>query len=218
MADVLLAITKGLAGVPGLGPIFNPLVALRDEEKAARANEVLLEKISEGHEISKETLDGVLVQLLGIHADNQAIRQQMIGGFHAVIGLILQQQEDQINISDRNNESLIDAPNLEEAISALIQGNTSRLAAASLLTIEALRDELVSRFSGGVATLLAIAQPAGFPKGWVAEKIPPIQAYYQFLEQFYNLEKPQQARITRAISQNIPGSRLLRTWSEVYCT
>ena len=39
--------------MPGLAPVVNPLVALRDEEKAAQANEVLLEKISEGLEVSR---------------------------------------------------------------------------------------------------------------------------------------------------------------------
>lgn len=215
MPDVLLAIAKGLAGVPGLAPVFNPLVSLRDDEKAAKANEALLEKISEGHEISREALDEILAGLLGIREDNQALQQQIVGGFYAVFKLVMQQQ-DRIGIPGRQEQSSTSAPNLEKTISAIIQQNKSSLATEGLVTFEALRDELVHRFGDDVATLLAIAQPAGFPKGWVAQKVAPIQAYFQFLETFNNLEKPQQARITQAIARNIPGSDLLRAWAMVY--
>ena len=56
MPDILYAISKALAGVPGLAPFFNPLIALREEEKATTANAMLLQRISEGHEISREAL------------------------------------------------------------------------------------------------------------------------------------------------------------------
>jgi len=215
MADLLLAVAKGLAGVPGLAPIFNPLVALREEEKVDQANAILMKKISEGHEVSHEALDDLLVGLLGIRVDNQAIRQQMIGGFHAIIKLILHQQ-NQTKIPERTNQSLTSMLNLEKEIFVLIQENKSNLAAAGLVTLEALRDELVRLFSDDVRTLLSIAQPAGFPKGWVPTTVTPIQAYSDFLEVCEGLENPQKAQIAQALVRKKPGSTLLRTWSAMY--
>ncbi len=217
MPDILVAIAKGLAGVPGLAPVFNPLIALREDEKTAKANEVLLEKISEGHEVSREAVGDIVVGILGIREDNQAMRQQMVGGFYAVLKLI-QDQQHRIDGLEQQQGPSLSATNLEEEISSLIQENRNVLAGEGLVTRESLRDELVRLFADDVRTLLAIAQPAGFPKGWVATNVKPILAYYDFLEVCEGLEDRQIVRITHALARKMPGSTLLRAWAAMYAS
>lgn len=216
MPDLLLAIAKSLAGVPGLAPVFNPLISLRDDEKSAKANKALLEKISEGHEISREALDEILVGILGIREDNQAIQHQIFAGFYAVLKLILQHQ-DRFGMLGQQQPPT-SATNLDEEVSALVQQDEPLLVSEGLVTVEALRDELVRCFSAEVGTLLAIAEPAGFPKGLMAKEVPPIQAYYKFLGAFDNQTTRQKAQITRAIARKIPGSDLFRTWAAIYAS
>ena len=217
MPDILVAIAKGLAGVPGLAPVFNPLIALREDEKTAKANEVLLEKISEGHEVSREAVGDIVVGILGIREDNQAMRQQMVGGFYAVLKLI-QDQQHRIDGLEQQQGPSLSATNLEEEISSLIQENRNVLAGEGLVTRESLRDELVRLFADDVRTLLAIAQPAGFPKGWVATNVKPILAYYDFLEVCEGLEDRHNVRITHALARKMPGSTLLRAWAAMYAS
>ena len=164
MPDVLLAIAKDLAGVPGLAPVFNPLVALREDEKTAKANEALQEKLFDGREVSREALDDILAGILGIREDNESIWQQMVGGFYAVLKLV-QDQKYRIDALQRQQRPSISATNLEEEVSALIEENGNLLAGEGLVTRVSLRDERVRLFCDDVRTLLAFAQPAGFPKG-----------------------------------------------------
>lgn len=217
MPDILLAIAKGLAGVPGLAPVFNPLVSLREEEKAAKANDALLAKLSDSREISRETLSDILAGILDIRADNQVIRQQMVDGFYAALKLV-QQNHERISLLEEQPQLAPGVTNLEEQVCALIHENKATLATEGLLTLESLQDELVRCFSGDVGTLLAIAQPAGLPKGWVPTTVKPIQAYNDFLEAFEGLESASKARIARAIAKKKPGSELFRAWAAIYAS
>ena len=215
MPDILLATAKGLAGIPGLAPVFNPLITLREEEKLAKANEVLMERISQGQEVSREALRDILVAVLDIREDNQAIQQQMVAGLYAVFKLLLRQQDLLGTLVPGQKHSTGTAA-LEDAISSLVQDNQRILAAEGLVTLEALRDELTRLFSDEVGTLLAIVQPAGLPQGLVAVNAPPIQAYWKFLQAFEGLDGIDKSRVSQAVARAKPGSELFRAWASLY--
>lgn len=216
MPDLLLAITKALAGVPGLAIAFNPLIALREEEKATAANARLLQQLSQGHEITREALDEILVEVLDTREDNRIIREQMVTGFYTVLKLIVHAHSESTARPELNNLLSGNTHNVEEGVSSMVQRNTTLLASEGLITQEGVRDELVRLFGDDVKTLLAVVQPAGFPKGWVPTNVTPIQAYYTFLETCEGLPSEQRARVARALARKKPGSVVLDKWSALW--
>jgi hypothetical protein len=217
MPDILLAISKALASVPGLGPVFNPLISLREEEKATAANAALLQKLSQGSEISREALDEILAEVVGARQDNRLIREQVVTGFYAVLKLaVIGGRRQFVDGSELHNLLHGSAEEAEERVLALVQANTNLLSSQGLITQSVVRDELVRLYSDDVRTLLAVAQPAGFPKGWVPTNVAPIQAYYLFLETCEGLPSEQRARVARALARKMPGSAVLDKWAALW--
>lgn len=216
MPEVLLAVAKALAGVPGLAPVFNPIIALREDEKAATVNSALIVKISEEHEVTREMLRVILNEHTEIRNANMALKEQLISGFYAFFRLISIQNSQILDLMQMQSSTLPLHQVLEERISRFMQENEHHLAEYGLVTREVLRDELVRLFSDDVKTFLAVVQPAGFPKGWVPTNVAPIQAYYAFLERCEGLERQQVAHIARSLSDRMPGSPVMRTWADMY--
>lgn len=214
MPDILLAISKALTGVPGLAPVFNPLIALREEEKAKEANAILLTKLKDGEEITRNALDRLLLEVLGAREENRVIHEQMVSGFYAVLTLLSAQQG---RISGITLPTLLSGSTdeMREGIAELLDKHGSSLSSEGVVTRETVQEELVRLFSSDVKTLLAIAHPVGFPKGFVPTDATPIQAYHIFLQTCDGLSKKQRARIARALARKMPGSAVLNTWAEL---
>jgi hypothetical protein len=215
--DILLAISKSLAGVPGLAPIFNPLIALREEEKTERANAVLLAKLTEGEKITRDALGTLFAEVLDARAENHVIHEQIVSGFYAVLTLLNTQQMHSQCGPRIEKSTLLSGSTLEmqQGITDLLEQNQALLSREGVLTREAVQEEIVRLFSGNVKMLLAIVDAVGFPRGFVPVDVPPIQAYHAFLQTCDGLSKKQRARIAKALALKMPGSKVLDTWAKL---
>jgi len=179
------------------------------------ANAKLLQLLSQGHEISREALDEILTEVIGAPQDNRLIREQMVAGFFAALKLVVDAQRHSVEGAKLDRFLSGNGHEVGEGLSALVQENAALLASEGLVTQEAVRDELVRLFADDVRTLLAIAQPSGFPKGWVNTNAAPIQSYHAFLETLEGLPGEQRARVARALAMKKRGSALLDKWAAI---
>ena len=214
MPDILLAVAKGLAGIPGLAPVFSPLVSLREEEKSAESNAMLLAAIDEGAVASQDALDEVLVAARGIHEDNTLFRAQMEDGVHAVLNL-LRSRHDLLLAAAAEDLSADAVGTLEQGVSDLVAQHADVLIGEGPVTREALIDELVRLFTDA-NMLLTIVDNAGFPRGEVTTNAAPRRVYAEFLQACEGLEPRRVAGIAAALARRRPGSALLGRWSDTY--
>ncbi len=212
MPNWLNAFGEGLAAFAGpAGAPVKFALSLHADEQAEQKMTTLLEKIAAGMELTEKAVEGVFLVKEGF----EEVREQMMIGFKAVLRKLAENRE-QLKLLLAKEEGLESQEELTQIVSASVSEAAGDLAEMGFMTEKALIGEILRLYGSKVKQFLAVAKPAGFPRGAIAEDIPPQQAYDDFVVAIRGLTDKQNASIFDALVANKPKSGIFKKLAKLH--
>ena len=212
MASVMRAIAKALATIAG--PAGFPAefaISLYDDEKSEKRTTELMEKIAEGHELTREAIEGIFDS----RKEYKELRNQLVLGFHGVLRLLVENQQVLKSLLEERDRGASDNE-MADRIAPLVMDRQADLAKQGLITETVIIDELVYLYDEKVGYFLSVVQPAGLPGGVVAINVTPKEVYRSFILTVRGLTDEQNATIFTALFRDRPGSEVFRVRAVFY--